>query len=111
MTPLSPVTSSSHPRMSAMPLVVIPEQRRARELRRALQLARAEERERWRFLVPALLCGAWMFLGCLLVGLGFHLTDADRAEAAFLAGILVGNGGPMWTLIVWRWRAEHVTRA
>jgi hypothetical protein len=93
--------------MTAMPLVVIPEPRRARELRRALQVARAERRDRRRVLVPGLLCGAWVFLGCLLVGLGFHLTDTDRAEAAFLAGILVGNGGPMWTLIVWQWRAER----
>jgi hypothetical protein len=93
--------------MTAVPLAVIPEGRRHQELRRALDRARAERLNRHHALLPALLCVVWVLLGCLLVGLDFHLTDPDRAEAAFLAGILVGNGGPAWTVIISHWLAER----
>jgi hypothetical protein len=93
--------------MTAAPLAVIPEERKHQELRRALARARAEPLNGHHALSLALLCVLWVLVGCLLVGLGFHLTDPDRAEAAFLAGILVGNGGPAWTVIIWHWLAER----
>ena len=89
--------------VTTLPLVVIPEDRRQRELRRALAHAGAEHRNPSHLVGLGLVCVGWVVLGCLLVGLGFHLTDPDRAEAAFLAGILVGNGGPAWTLLISYW--------
>lgn len=93
--------------MTAAPLLVIPEERRRLELQRALEQGRAERLDRYRALGPALWCLGWILLGCVLLGLGFHLTDRDSAQAAFLAGILVGNAGPAWTVIIWHWVAER----
>ena len=93
--------------MNATPLVAIPEQRRARELRRAVALGSADRSHLRDVVMTTGLCITWFFLGCLLLGLGFHLTDSDKAESAFLAGILVANGGPMWTVIIRRWLADQ----
>ena len=86
-----------------MPLVVISEERKQRELQRALDIARSEGIDRRRFLFLMGICTGWVALGFLLLGLAFHLTDPDRAQTAFLSGVLVGNGGPAWTLIISHW--------
>lgn len=48
-----------------------------------------------------------MVLGWFLLGLSFNLTDPDTSEAAFLGGLLVGNGGPAWTLILVYWHERQ----
>jgi hypothetical protein len=85
--------------MTALPLVQISEERRQRELRHALERSGADPAARRRFHVLVLFCLGCLFLGYGLLGLAFHLTDPDRAQAAFLAAILVANGGPAWTLV------------
>ena len=53
------------------------------------------------------LCLVWALLGFALLGLGFHLTDPDRAQAALLLAFLVGYGGPAWTVILAHWSADR----
>jgi hypothetical protein len=89
--------------MIAVPLIVIPEDRKARELQRATDIAEGARRERLRFVLLVALCFAWVLIGFALVGLGLHLTDPDRAQVAFLGGILVAVGAPAWTLIIHYW--------
>jgi len=86
-----------------MPLVVISEERKECELQRALDSARSEGIDRRHLLLLMAVCTGWVALGFVLLGLGFHLTDPDRAQAAFLSGVLAGNGGPAWTLILSHW--------
>ena len=93
--------------MTALPLIQIPEERRRRELRHALERSRVDPAARRRFHVLVLACLAWLFLGYGLLGLAFHLTDPDRAQAAFLAAILVANGGPVWTVLISYWLAHQ----
>jgi len=93
--------------MTAVPLIRISEERRQRELRRAVARGRPDPAARRRVVVIALLCVAWLCLGYGLLGLAFHLTDPDRAEAAFLAGILAANGGPVWTVLIASWLAQQ----
>ena len=90
--------------MTTIPLVTLSEERRQRELRRAL--GHVEPHNTRRFLALTFLCAAWMALGWFLLALSFNLTQPDTAQAAFLAALLVGNGGPVWTLILAYWR-EH----
>ena len=88
--------------MTAAPLLTIPEERQRDELRRALE--QVEPFVTRRFVSLTLQCAAWMVLGWFLLGLSFNLTDPDRAQAAFLGGLLVGNGGPAWTLVIAHWQ-------
>jgi len=91
--------------MTALPLLTVSEERKQRELRRAVE--RAEPLVRTRTLALMLLCGGWLLLGLALVGLSFHVTDGDRAQAALLGGLLVGNGGPSFTLILAHWLEQQ----
>ncbi len=93
--------------MPPAPLVQIPEERKQQELRRAIARAGVEDPIRARLLLLAVLCLGWLLLGFALLGLSFHLTDPDRAQVALLAAILVGNGGPAWTLLLSHWLAHQ----
>lgn len=90
--------------MTTIPLVALSEERKQRELRRALD--HAQHPNTRRVLVLTSLCAVWMVLGWFLLALSFNLTQPDTAQAAFLAALLVGNGGPAWTLILAYWH-EH----
>ncbi|MGH7674862.1 MAG: hypothetical protein ACREMV_06270 [Gemmatimonadales bacterium] len=89
------------------PLVEIPEERKLEELRRAMARADGGHPGHARAISLAMLCLAWLLLGFALLGLSFHLTDPDRAQAALLGAILVGNGGPAWTLLLSHWLAQQ----
>src|SRR2546427_129793 len=93
--------------MTTIPLIDIPEERKQQELRRATNHAGAAPLLGRRARLLALVCCAWLLLGFGLLGLAFHLTDSDQAQAAFLAAILVGNGGPAWTLVLAHWSANQ----
>ncbi|MGH7645163.1 MAG: hypothetical protein ACREMR_06215 [Gemmatimonadales bacterium] len=93
--------------MTAAPLVQIPDERKQQELRRAMARAGGEDPVRARLLLLTTLCLGWLLLGFGLLGLSFHLTDPDRAQAALLGAILVGNGGPAWTLLLSHWLAHQ----
>jgi hypothetical protein len=45
------------------------------------------------------LCIGWMLLGLYLVGWSFHTTDYSYGRVAFFDGVIVGNGGIMYTLL------------
>ena len=79
--------------MTTIPLLTLSEERRQRELRRAL--GHVHPHNTRRFLALTCLCAGWMALGWFLLALSFNLTEPDTAQAAFLAALLVGNGGPV----------------
>ena len=89
--------------MTYVPLVTIPEERSRQELRRAIWHATPSRR----VLRLTVFCIAWLLLGFYLLGLSFHLTDPDLAQVAFFAGLLVGNGGPAWTVIIVLWLEQQ----
>jgi hypothetical protein len=91
--------------MTSIPLVTLSEERKRRELRRAL--GHLEPHNTRRFVALTSVCAAWMALGWFLLALSFNLTEPDTAQAAFLAALLVGNGGPAWTLILVYWRKQQ----
>lgn len=90
---------------AGLPLVQISEERQQQELRRAIDRATIDRRSGRRFRLLALACLGWLLLGFALLGLAFHLTDPDRAQAALLAAFLVGYGGPAWTVIIAHWHS------
>ena len=89
--------------MTVAPLLDIPEERKQQELRRAMDRASSQRAFGRCAQSLVLVCVGWLLLGFGLIGLAFHLTDPDRALAAFLAGVLIGNGGPAFTLILSEW--------
>ena len=89
--------------MTVAPLLDIPEERKQQELRRARERAGSERAFGRHAQSLMLVCVGWLLLGFGLIGLAFHITDPDRALAAFLAGVLIGNGGPAFTLILSQW--------
>ena len=93
--------------MTATPLIEIPEERKQQELRRAIAAADAEHRIGRRVRLVVVLCLVWALLGFALLGLGFHLTDPDRAQAALLLAFLAGYGGPAWTVIFAHWSVDR----
>ena len=58
------------------------------------------ERDKWRdILRTSLQCFAWAAIGILLIGWSAHTTDLAYGKAAFFAGLGVGNGGIIFTLL------------
>lgn len=45
-------------------------------------------------------CFFWLLLGLYLLGLSFHLTDMRFAYTAFWGGLLLGNGGILFSLVM-----------
>lgn len=67
--------------------------------------ARVTERMRLRAMARTLvLCWCWALLGMFLVGYAFHTTSATWGVISFWTGLLVGNGGFLFTLVA-SWRA------
>ncbi|MGH7700473.1 MAG: hypothetical protein ACREMJ_08175 [Gemmatimonadales bacterium] len=89
--------------MAATTLLDIPEARRAAEVRRAEVGGLAHRVSRRRLRILVVVCFGWLLAGIGLLGLSFHLTDDDRAQAALLAALLVGDGGPLFTLLLAHW--------
>jgi fatty acid desaturase len=90
------------PRESAAPRVVharrpTPEER-ARELLALERQFTREERLATARTIGA--CFLWLVLGLYLLGLSVHLTDKRYAYTAFWAGLLVGNGGILFSLVM-----------
>ncbi len=58
------------------------------------------ERDRRRDMVrTALACVGWCALGLFCIAWAFHTTDEAYGRVAFLAGIAIGNGGVIATLL------------
>jgi hypothetical protein len=84
-----------------------------RHLLEAMQAERdaaeaAAERDLRRDLVRAVLeAWGWVLLGLALVGWAFHTTSPSYGRAAFWAGIAVGNGGWLWSMLALYRRRER----
>lgn len=83
-----------------MPLLTIPEYRRAWETARAEEIARAE-----RALMRERLAWFGVAIGCVLAGIGmvgmaFHTAGLRLATVWLAAAIVVGEAGPLAILII-----------
>jgi hypothetical protein len=72
------------------------------EERLAAQLQADRDRRRL-WLRTGILCVIWPLLGLSLVAWSIHTTDAFYAEIAFWAGLGIGDGATLFTLVsAWR---------
>ena len=69
------------------------------QVRRARDAERADGDRRRAMVLTALLCIGWCALGLFLIGWSFHTTDTLLGELAFSAGVGIGNGGVLFTLL------------
>ena len=74
--------------------------------KRAAEHSAAQRDKLLDLVLTALLCLAWSALGIFLILLGAHLTHQVYARVAFYAGIAVGNGGIVFTLLAAYRRGE-----
>jgi hypothetical protein len=56
--------------------------------------------------LTALQCFLWSFAGIALIGWALHTTDVGYGRMAFWAGVAVGNGGIIFTLLAAYRRGE-----
>lgn len=65
------------------------------------------ERDRWKdFRRTALECVLWPFMSMACIGWALHTTDVAYGKAAFFAGIAIGNGGVIFSLLAAYRRGE-----
>jgi hypothetical protein len=74
--------------------------------KRAAEHSAAQRDKLIDLVLTALLCLVWSALGIFLILLGAHLTHRVYARVAFYAGIAVGNGGIIFTLLAAYRRGE-----
>ena len=67
--------------------------------RRRLAEEEAERERRRITLTGALACLGWCAAGLFCIGWSAHTTDVGQARFAYFAGLLVGNGGILSTLL------------
>jgi uncharacterized membrane protein len=84
-----------------VPLLVIPEAQRQRELKRAEAHA-AYERQRWREkLVILVIIAFWNLVGLWVIGMSMATTDPVRGEALMVLGTSLGYGGMALSLLLY----------
>lgn len=81
------------------PTLCLSPERQAEELRRALNAGGDHRLWRRRVARHVAACVVLFLAGVSLVGLSWHLTDGDQAQAALYAGFLVGWNGPAFVLL------------
>ena len=87
--------------MALGPLVVIPPERVAAELRRAVEIELGERQWRRGARRLAMFCGLTYAAGFGLAWSSLHLTG-DTAQAALWGGLLLGNSGWLvYLLVMW----------
>ncbi len=101
MTEAKP-SSDEPPR--AVSLRALREEIVARNRRLAEEAAADQRRDA---VLTALGCLAWMALGVACLLWSFHTTDEGYGRAAFFAGIGIGNGGIIFTLLGFYRRGER----
>lgn len=71
------------------------------EMRRAREVAEleADRIRRLDMIRTGALCVMWMLVGLYLIGWSFHTTDQLYARPAFYGGVIVGNGGIIFSLL------------
>ena len=62
-------------------------------------LAEAERAKRHDLIRTAILCVGWVALGIFLILWSFHTTSLAYGRIAFFAGIGIGNGGWIFTML------------
>lgn len=78
-----------------------------------MSTARAAERERSArdkvraVVLTALACVGWMMLGVYCLAWSMHTTDVQLGRLAFYAGLGIGNGGILFTLLYAYARGER----
>ena len=73
-----------------------------------LAAERASEKEqRWYMAVAGLRCLGWAALGILCILWSAHTTSMFWGRIAFYGGIMIGNGGILWTLSAAYLRGER----
>jgi hypothetical protein len=85
-----------------LPRHILEEQAR----QRAAEHEVAQRDTLWDHVRTALTCVFWAALGIALLGLSFHTTDLALGNAAFAAGLGIGNGGIIFTLLAAYRRGE-----
>ena len=66
------------------------------------------ERDKWRDLAwTGLQCLAWSFAGIALILWSAHTTSLAYGRMAFFAGVALGNGGIIFTLLAAHRRGER----
>jgi hypothetical protein len=61
---------------------------------------------RWTLVRCAATCVGWMLVGLYLLGWSMHTTDVQYGRMAFYGGLIVGNGGMLYTLLATYRRLE-----
>lgn len=74
--------------------------------RRRAEHELAERDRRRDHFTTALKCLFWLAVGLLLLAWSFHTTNQAEARIAFLAGLALGNGGIIYTLLAAYRRGE-----
>ena len=70
--------------------------------------SRSAERDKWRDIIStSLQCLAWAAAGIALILWSAHTTDITYGKAAFFAGLGIGNGGIIFTLLAAYRRGER----
>ena len=85
----------------------IEEDRIAHSLRRAAEEEEAARGERRDALLILAMCVLWAGLGLFLVMWSAHTTSLEYGEVAFGAGLIIGNGGVLATLVYAWFRAQR----
>lgn len=83
-----------------MPLLEIGEPQRTAERRRADLAAAGEQARRRRHLLLLLVLAGWALVGLVLMALAMATTDQARGEGLFAAGLALGYGGMVLSLLV-----------
>lgn len=68
--------------------------------RRRAEEYRLAERDRWRsYALSAVVCLLWAIVGLGCIGWSLHTTDERLGQVLFYAGLALGNGGIVFTLL------------
>ena len=59
----------------------------------------AQRQDRWSLGAAGLACLGWCAAGLFLIGWSLHTTDTHMGRVSFWGGLLVGNGGILYTLL------------
>ncbi len=74
--------------------------------RRNREHAGAERDKRRAQARAAVECVFWLCAGLFCIGLGLHSTNAEFGKTFFYSGVIIGNGGIMFTLLAAYARGE-----
>jgi hypothetical protein len=96
---------SRHSRERSMPLPRARAEELAAERRAEAELAHRDTL--WDYVLTALTCLVWAGLGIFLLMWSAHTTSLTYGRIAFWAGLAVGNGGVLFTLIAAYARGER----